>query len=153
MKNISLLIISTLMLLLFFSCKSNEIIQQLNPTFTVVESSFSKIVAGEQGELTKIELTIVLNNLPENIVFDSILFKGNTIKIIQTKLQKNITQIITSKVNDTKANVSNYKSLNIDFNHAIIFYSIGKKKYFYHIKSIKEKESIYMPIESPENRN
>jgi len=149
MKKTSLITSTLAVLLLLFSCKTQEIMQQKKAPFQVVQSSFTKLVAGEQGEPTQVELTIALNSLPEKIVFDSILFKGNTMDNIRLQIQPNKNHTITVKFDEAKVATSNYKSLNIDFNHAIIYYKIGKKKYFYHLKSIEEKGDINMPGEDP----
>lgn len=149
MKKINTIITSAVVLLLFFSCKTQEIMQQKKTPFMVVESSFTKLVAGEKNQPAQIELSVTLNNLPQDIEFDSIIFKGNTMDVIRLQIQSNKTHTIIVKFDEKKVKTSNYKSLNIDFNHAILFYTIGKKKYFYHLKSIEEKGDINMPGEDP----
>ena len=144
-KSRNLILIITSITTLFFSCKTQKIIQEKNPSFKITEASFLELVAGEQTEPSQIELTVFLTNLSENILFDSILFKGNTISPIRPQIQPNKDYIITIKFNKSKIEVSNYKSLNIDHNHAILFYTKEEKQYFYHLKNIKEKESLYQP--------
>jgi hypothetical protein len=145
MKNRNLILIIIFITALFFSCKIQKVIQEKNPSFKITEASFLELVAGEQNEPSQIELTVFLNNLPENILFDSILFKGNMENRIRPQIQPNKNYTITVKFNKSKVEVSNYKSLNIDHNHAILFYTKEEKQYFYHLKNIIEKESIYQP--------
>lgn len=145
MKNINLILIIIFITTLFFSCKTQKTIHEKDPSFKIVEASFSELVPGEQTNPSQIELTILLSNLPENILFDSILFKGNTISPIRPQIQPNKSYSIIIKFKKSKIKVSNYKSLNIDHNHAILFYTKEEKQYFYHLKNINEKENIYQP--------
>jgi hypothetical protein len=129
---------------LFLSnCKNTQITHKQSSEINISQASFSKIIPGEEGQDVIIRLTINMNDDDSSIQVDSILFQGNT-KIPHVN-ETNESQELIIKIKAAEVGTKPYGSMELENDQAIIFYSSNNKKYFYHLKNIKENETIYLP--------
>lgn len=142
-KIIGYFICSLFLLVFFVKCKTTKIVKDENPVFNITEASFNKMVPGEKDQEIKVKLTIFMDKLNESILFDSILFKGNSIKLNNRNIKEKL--FIAVELKETAVKENNYNSLDVKNNHALLFYTNNKKSYFYHLKEIQEKEDVYLP--------
>jgi hypothetical protein len=161
-KNITQLIAIVFVMTGFSNCAGSKKLQQEAP-FTMGTVYYEKWVAGVKGGGSGINLGMTLTKLPEDIVLDSVYFRGMKAPLVKETTEKGILYLAHFKTElnkkkdiisheDPKMEVGNEPPsiqekipFELKENEAVISYLHKGKKRYYKIEGIKAKPQVAYP--------
>lgn len=162
MKTFIQLVSITFIMAIFSNCAGSQKLQQEAP-FSMGTVYSQKWVAGVEGGGSGINIGVPVENLPEEVVLDSIFFRGRKAALVQETTEKGILYMARFKTDlnkkkdiisheDPRMEVGNEPpsaSEKIPFelgeNEAVISYMHKDKKKYYKIDNVKPKPSVPYP--------
>jgi len=157
-------LISIVLITLLGQCKSNQIKFKEKPDFQIINSFYQDFIGGQPGNSgTLVFLTVTTST---ELIPDSLYFQ-NRVAVIQSQTKEN-QKLWTARFQKTTRNEINLKEnqntnlsaevpemdafpFKLQNDEAILLYHQNNTAYYYKLKGLKQKETIFFALNNPKN--
>lgn len=157
-------LISILLITLLCQCKSNQIKFQDKPDFQIIKSYYQDFIGGQPGNSgTLVFLTVTTST---ELMPDSLYFQ-NRVAVIESQTKEN-QKLWTARFQKTTLNEINLKEnqntnlsaevpemdafpFKLQNDEAILLYHQNNTAYYYKLKGLIQKETIFFALNNPKN--